>query len=80
MAPVGGGAQGLLPANMTPRGVQPFWGLWGGGGGDPSPPPWLTQTLGVSGLGGQPPGSPGGGGGCRWVPQHIYLKMIPMTR
>ena len=33
------------------------------GGGDPSPPPWLTQTLGVGGLGGQPPGPPGGGGG-----------------
>ena len=22
----------------------------------------------------------GGGGGGRWVPQHTYLKMIPMTR
>ena len=43
-------------------------------------PPWLTQTLGVGGSGGQPPGSPGGGGGGRWVPQHTYLKMIPMTR
>ena len=31
-------------------------------------------------IGGQPPGSPGGGGGGRWVPQHTYLKMIPMTR
>ena len=25
-------------------------------------------------------GLPGGGGGGRWVPQHTYLKMIPMTR
>ena len=24
-------------------------------------------------------GLPGGGGGGRWVPQHTYLKMIPMT-
>ena len=31
------------------------------GGGTP-PPPWLTQTLGVGGLGGQLSGSPGGGG------------------
>ena len=48
------------------------------GGGDPQPPPWLTQTLGVGGSGGQPPGSPGGGG----VGGHpnIHLKMIPMTR
>ena len=38
---------------VTPRGVRQFGGLWGGGGtptplrrggGDPSPPPWLTQT------------------------------------
>ena len=38
-----------------PRGVQPFWGL--------SPPPPLTQTLGVGRSGGQPPGSQGEGGG-----------------
>ena len=24
--------------------------------------------------------APRGGGGGRWVPQHTYLKMIPMTR
>ena len=47
---------------MTPRGVQPFWGVEGGGGG-PLPPPWLTQTLGVGGSGGQPPGSRGWVGG-----------------
>ena len=35
------------------------------------PPPWLTQTLGVSRSGGQPPGSPGGGGGTpTYIPQN----------
>ena len=24
--------------------------------------------------------APGGGGGGRWVPQHPYVKVIPMTR
>ena len=33
------------------------------GGGGPLPPPWLTQTLGVGGSGGRPPGPPGGGVG-----------------
>ena len=60
-----------------PEGCATFLGVVGGG---TPPPPWLTQTLGVSGSGGQPPGSPGGGGGGRWVPQHTYLKMMPMTR
>ena len=51
------------------------------GGGIPHPPHprSLTQTQGVGGSGGQPPGSPAGGGGGRWAPQHTYLKMIPMT-
>ena len=76
----GGGRQPMC----DPEGCSTVWGAVGGGGphpppkggGDPSPPPWLTQTLGVGGSGGQPPGPPGGG---RWVPQHTYLKMIPMT-
>ena len=50
-----------------------------GGGGGPLPPPLVDPNLGVGRSGGQPPGSLGGGGG-RWVPQHTYLKMIPMTR
>ena len=48
------------------------------GGGTPGPP-WLSQTLGVGRSGGQLPGSLGGGGGGRWVPQHTYIQMIPMT-
>ena len=38
----------------------------------------LGVLRGVGGSVGQPPG-PGGEGGGRWVPQHTYLKMIPMT-
>ena len=41
---------------------------------------WLTQPLGVSESGGQPLVNPGGGGGGQLIPQHTYLKMIPMTR
>ena len=51
---------------VTPRGVRQYWGLSGGGG--LPPPPWLTQTLGVGGSGGQPPGSPWGGGGVGGYP------------
>ena len=39
----------------------------------PPPPPWLTQTLGVGGSGGQPPGSPGEGGSVgtpTYIPQN----------
>ena len=52
---------------VTPRGVQPFLGVVGGG----SPPPWVTQTLGVRGSGAQPPGSPEGGGGSVGTPTYI---------
>ena len=43
-----------------PEGCATVWGgcRWGGRG--PPPPPWLTQTLGVGGSGGQPPGPQGG--------------------
>ena len=55
-----------------PEGCATVLGAVGGGGGGA----WLTQTLGVGGSGGQPPGSPipcpvfctswlGGGGGFR---------------
>ena len=83
-APAGHG--GRQQPMCDPEGCATLLGAVGGGtptppqgrGGGTLPPPWLTQTLGVGGSGGQPPGSPGGGGG-RWVPQHTYLKMIPMT-
>ena len=43
------------------------------GGGGPLQPPWLTQTLGVGGLDGQPPGSRGGGGGAGSVGTPTYI-------
>ena len=47
----------------------------------PAPlPPWLTQTLGVGRLGGQPPGSRGGGGGLvrrpTYIPQNYDTLII----
>ena len=49
-----------------PEGCATVLGVEGGG-----PPPWLTQTLGVSGSGGQPLGSLGGGGGSVGTPKNI---------
>ena len=48
---------------VTPRGVRQFGGLCVGGGGGGGGGGWLTQTLGVGGSGGQPPGPLGGGVG-----------------
>ena len=50
---------------LVPNRVRKLLGVWKGGGG------------GGGGSAGQPPGSLEGG---RWVPQHTYLNMIPMTR
>ena len=59
-----GARRGGLFKPRGPTSCENFWGSGGEGGG---------------GSAGQPPGSPGGGGG-RWVPQHTYLKMIPLKR
>ena len=56
-------------------------GIWRGG--------WRVRPVSRRGPGGGgggwhkasvPGGGGGGRGGCAWVPQHTYLKMIPMTR
>ena len=66
---------GRRQPRCDPEGCATVLGAVGGGR---TPPPWLTQTLGRR-VGRSAAGLPGGGGG-RWVPQHTYLKMIPMTR
>ena len=58
--------RGAACSNSRPQpGAKTFGGLEGVGEG------W------VGGSAGQPQGSLEGG---QWVPQHTYLKMIPMTR
>ena len=55
-------------------------------GAPPPPPPWLTQTLGVGRSGGQPLGSPGGGGAVgtpTYIPQndpHDTLIILNMRK
>ena len=54
-----------------PEGCATVWGVVRVGGTPPPPPPWLTQTLGVGGWGGQPPGSLGGSVGTpTYIPQN----------
>ena len=56
-------------------------GAWrkvvGGGGGFPPPPLLVDPNLGGWRVRRSAAGLPGRG---RWVPQHTYLKIIPMTR
>ena len=52
---------------------------WGCRGGDPRPPPPDGPKPWGRLVGPSATGLPGGGGGA-WVPQHTYVKMIPMTR
>ena len=59
--------RGAACSNSRP-GAKTFGGLEGGG---------AEGGRGVGGSAGQPPGSLEEG---QWVPQHTYLKMIPMTR
>ena len=61
-----------------PEGCATVLEVVGGGGGCP-PPPLIDPNLGGRQVGRSAAGLPWGGGG-RWVPQHTYLKMIPMTR
>ena len=59
--------RGAACSNLDTKKCAKTLGFGGGGGG--------------GGSAGQPPRSRGGGGGGGpWVPQHTYLKMIPMTR
>ena len=64
----------VLPVSR-PQGGRPVQML------DPNRVPKLLGVLkgggGGGGSAGQPPGSLEGG---QWVPQHTYLKMIPMAR
>ena len=68
--PLTGNVRGRRCAAPRPQGI-PYHTI--------PPPPLVDPNLGGQRVGRSAAGIPRGGGG-RWVPQHTYLKMIPVTR